>query len=49
VPENLHEPIKQDVVLLKKGEKNPAAKALMEFMREPQALAVVERYGYGLK
>ena len=49
VPENLHEPIKQDVVLLKKGEKNPAAKALMEFMRGPQALAVIERYGYALK
>jgi molybdate transport system substrate-binding protein len=49
VPENLHEPIKQDVVLLKKGEKNPAAKALMEFMRGPQALSVIERYGYALK
>ena len=49
VPENLHEPIKQDVVLLKKGEKNPAAKALLEFMRGPLALAVIKRYGYAVK
>lgn len=49
VPSNLHEPIKQDVILLTKGKDNPAAKALMEFMLGPQAKAVIERYGYELK
>ena len=49
VPITLHEPIKQDVVLLSKGKDNPAANALMEFMRGPQALAIIERYGYELK
>lgn len=49
VPSNLHEPIKQDVVLLAKGKENPAAKALMEFMGGPQAMAIIERYGYELK
>ncbi len=49
VPSNLHEPIKQDVVLLTKGKENPAANALMEFMRGPQATAIIERYGYELK
>jgi molybdate transport system substrate-binding protein len=49
VPINLHEPIQQDVVLLAKGKENPAAKALMEFMRGPQATAIIERYGYELK
>ncbi|MEP6934764.1 MAG: molybdate ABC transporter substrate-binding protein [Nitrospirota bacterium] len=49
VPRNLHEPIQQDVVLLTKGKDNPAANALMEFMRGPQAMAIIERYGYGLK
>ena len=49
VPINLHEPIKQDVVLLTKGKNNPAANALMEFMGGPQAKAIIERYGYELK
>jgi molybdate transport system substrate-binding protein len=49
VPTNLHEPIKQDVILLTKGKNNPAAKALMEFMGSPQAKAIIERYGYELK
>ena len=31
VPSNLHEPIKQDVILLTKGKDNPAAKALLDF------------------
>lgn len=49
VPNNLHEPIQQDVVLLTKGKDNPAAKALMEFMEAPQTKAIIERYGYELK
>ena len=49
VPVHLHEPIQQDVVLLMKGKENPGAKALMEFMRGPDAMAIIERYGYELK
>ena len=49
VPSNLHEPIQQDVVLLTKGKDNPAANVLIEFMRGPQAMAIIERYGYELK
>jgi len=49
VPNSLHEPIQQDVVLLTKGKDNPAAKALMEFMEAPQVTAIIERYGYELK
>ncbi len=49
VPSTLHEPIQQDVVLLTKGKDNPAANAMMEFMRGPQAMAIIERYGYELK
>ena len=49
VPNNLHEPIKQDVILLTKGKDNAAAKALMEFMRGPQAKTIIIRYGYELK
>ena len=49
VPNNLHEPIQQDVILLTKGKNNPAAKALKEFIGSPQAKAIIERYGYELK
>lgn len=49
VPTNLHEPIKQDVILLTKGKDNVAAKALLEFMGGPQARKTVEHYGYELK
>lgn len=49
VPNNLHEPIQQDVILLVKGKDNPAAKSLMEFVNGPQAKAIIERYGYALK
>lgn len=49
VPMDLHEPIKQDLILLTKGKDNPAARALMEFMGGPQAKAVIGRYGYELK
>ncbi len=49
VPINLHEPIKQDVILLMKGKDNPAAKALLEFIGSPQARKIIEHYGYELK
>jgi molybdate transport system substrate-binding protein len=49
VPSNLHEPIKQDVILLAKGNTNKAAKALMEFVGGPQARSIIERYGYEFK
>lgn len=49
VPTHLHEPIQQDVILLTKGKENPAAKDLLQFIGGPQAKAIIERYGYGLK
>jgi molybdate transport system substrate-binding protein len=49
VPNNLHEPINQDVILLAKGKNNPAAKALVEFFGGPQAKKIIERYGYEQK
>ncbi len=49
VPNHLHEPIKQDAILLTKGNDNAAAKALMEFLASPKAQAIIERYGYELK
>lgn len=49
VPNNLHEPIKQDVIMLTRAKDNLAAKALMEFIGSPQAKKIIERYGYELK
>jgi molybdate transport system substrate-binding protein len=48
VPENLHDPIKQDAVILTKGKDNAAAKALVEYLKGPKAAAVIKSYGYEL-
>jgi molybdate transport system substrate-binding protein len=46
VPAELHDPIKQDAVILSKGRDNPAAKALMDFLKGPKAAAIIQAYGY---
>lgn len=48
IPENLYTPIRQEVVLLTKGEGNPAAPALIAFLKTPEAKAIISKYGYGL-
>lgn len=48
VPEAMHEPIKQDAVILKKGENNPAAKALTQYLKGPKAAAIIKSFGYQL-
>jgi molybdate transport system substrate-binding protein len=46
VPENLHSPIRQDAVLLKRGANDEASKAFMAFLKGPEARAIIERFGY---
>lgn len=46
VPQNLYTPIRQDAVLLKKGEGNEAANAFMSFLKGPEAKAIVTKFGY---
>lgn len=48
VPDNLHQPIRQDAILLKKGELNPAATALLSFLKSPEARAIIQSYGYDI-
>jgi len=48
VPANLYSPIQQDAVLLKKGEANPAAMALLKYLKSDKARAVIKSYGYEL-
>lgn len=49
VPDDLHEPIFQDAVVLAKGKDNPAAKAFLEYLKSPYAHAVIKSYGYALR
>ncbi|MGE1091994.1 molybdate ABC transporter substrate-binding protein [Pseudomonas sp. 29] len=48
VPASMHDPIKQDAVILNKGKDNAAAKALVEYLKGPKAAAVIKSYGYQL-
>ncbi|MDU8606613.1 molybdate ABC transporter substrate-binding protein [Pseudomonas syringae group sp. 247E2] len=48
VPDALHDPIKQDAVILNKGKDNPAAKALVEYLKGPKAAAIIKSFGYQL-
>ncbi|MDO9423850.1 MAG: molybdate ABC transporter substrate-binding protein [Methylobacter sp.] len=48
IPDNLHSPFRQMAVLLKTGAENPAAHALADFLKSPPALAIIEKYGFGL-
>ena len=46
VPETLHKPIDQGAILLFAGDKNPAARKFLAFLRGPQARAIILKYGY---
>jgi molybdate transport system substrate-binding protein len=46
VPEDLHDAIRQDAVLLKTGEDSEAAKAFVEFLQGPEAAAIIKEFGY---
>jgi molybdate transport system substrate-binding protein len=46
VPPALYTPIRQDAVLLRRGESNEAARAFLAFLRSSDARAVLARFGY---
>jgi len=48
VPETLHDPIRQDAVLLDRGKGNGAAVAWLDFLKGEEARAVIHAFGYGL-
>lgn len=48
VPQDLYTPIRQDAVLLKKAAHDAAAIAFMQFLKGPEARAIIEKYGYAL-
>lgn len=48
VPESLHDPIRQDAVILSKGADNPAARAFIDYLKGPKAAEVIQSFGYKL-
>ena len=49
IPDSLYSPIRQDAVLLKQGEHNAAARALLAYLRQPPARAIMTALGYGFE
>jgi molybdate transport system substrate-binding protein len=48
IPDSLHDPIRQDAVLLRPGKDNPAAQALLEYLRTDKAKVMIRSWGYKL-
>jgi molybdate transport system substrate-binding protein len=48
IPRDDYAPIRQDAVLMKKGAENPAAPALLDYLKSGPALAIIEKFGYDL-
>jgi molybdate transport system substrate-binding protein len=46
VPAANHAPINQQAILLYPGQNNVAAKAFLSFLKGPQAVAIIKKYGY---
>ena len=46
VPDALHRPIRQDAAVLVRGRGNPAAQALMQYLKGDDARAIIRAYGY---
>lgn len=49
VPESMHSPIRQQAVLLKRAEDNPAAIAFLDYLRSPAAQAIIIAFGYDIE
>lgn len=48
VPEELYTPIRQDAVLLERGQNNEAATAFLDFLKSEKGRAIIRSYGYGV-
>jgi molybdate transport system substrate-binding protein len=49
VPASDHSPIDQQAILLFAGDKNAAARAFVAFLKGPDAVAIIKRYGYEVR
>lgn len=48
VPSSMHQPIRQDAVLLSSGKDNAAAAALMKYLQGDKVRAIIRSYGYDI-
>ena len=48
VPDDMYAPIRQDALILTKGADNPAATALVEYLKGPKAAEIIRSFGYQL-
>lgn len=48
VPQTLYSPIRQQAILLKKGEKNQVARTFLHYLRTPKIQRMILSYGYSL-
>jgi molybdate transport system substrate-binding protein len=48
VPQELYPPLKQDAILVTRARNNPAALALLDYLKSPPARAVIAELGYGV-
>lgn len=48
VPASLHQPIRQDALVLARGCNNPAAQALVDYLKSAKARAIIQSFGYEL-
>ncbi len=48
VPGKLHSQIRQDAVILKTGQNNPAAEALAKYLKGEKAKKIIQGYGYDI-
>lgn len=46
VPASMHEPIRQDAIILNTAKDSAAAKALMDYLKADKARAIIKSYGY---
>jgi molybdate transport system substrate-binding protein len=49
VPKDYYTPIDQQAILLKTGANDPAARAYIDFLKSPQAVAITRSYGYEVR
>lgn len=49
VPQESFKPIKQDAILLNAGVESAAARGFLEFLKSPEARALIESYGYAVE
>jgi len=46
IPQSLYSPLRQDAVLLKNGQHNPAAIEFMKYLKSPHVRVILDKYGY---